>query len=86
MTTDRSGDYLVNLVRELCKLPGETEWVEFKVNNSDPQEIGKFRSAEEQELLPLLGGAHPGRARSGCLMNRPSCDCQNGVYGYNHLF
>lgn len=45
MTSDRPGEYLVGLVRELCKLPGETEWVEFKVNNSSPQEIGEYLSA-----------------------------------------
>jgi hypothetical protein len=45
MTTDRSADYLVDLVRELYKLPRETEWVEFKVNNADPQEIGEHLSA-----------------------------------------
>lgn len=45
MTTDRSTDYLTGLVRELCKLPHETEWVEFKVNNADPQEIGEYLSA-----------------------------------------
>ncbi len=33
MTTDRPAEYLVSLVRELCKLPQETEWAEFKVNN-----------------------------------------------------
>ena len=37
MSTDRSAENLVGLFRELCKLPHETEWVEFKVNNSDPQ-------------------------------------------------
>lgn len=37
MTTDRSAEYLAGLVlHELCKLPHETEWVEFKVNNADP--------------------------------------------------
>lgn len=45
MTTDRNNDYLVGLVRELCKLPQETEWVEFKVNNANPQEIGEYLSA-----------------------------------------
>ena len=45
MTTDRSSEYLARLVRELCKLPHETEWVEFKVNNTDPQEIGRYLSA-----------------------------------------
>jgi predicted HTH transcriptional regulator len=45
MTADRNPDYLAGLVRELCKLPRETEWVEFKVNNADPQEIGEYLSA-----------------------------------------
>lgn len=45
MTADRSTAYLQGLVRELCKLPRETEWVEFKVNNDHPQEIGEYLSA-----------------------------------------
>lgn len=45
MTTDRPSDYLVSLVRELCKLARETEWVEFKVNKADPQDIGEYLSA-----------------------------------------
>ena len=45
MTTDRDNDYLAGLVRELCKLPRETEWVEFKVNHSEPQAIGEYISA-----------------------------------------
>lgn len=44
MTTDRSADYLAGLVRELCKLSGETEWLEFKVGNADPQEMGEYLS------------------------------------------
>lgn len=45
MTTTRDNEYLVGLVLELCKLPRETEWIEFKVNNCDPQEIGEYLSA-----------------------------------------
>jgi len=45
MTTDRTTEYLVGLVRELRKLPGETGWVELKLNNADPQEIGEYLSA-----------------------------------------
>lgn len=45
MSTDRDDAYLVGLVRELCKLPQETEWVEFKVNRADPEEIGEYVSA-----------------------------------------
>lgn len=33
------------LVDELCRLPGETEWVEFKANYQSPQAIGEYISA-----------------------------------------
>lgn len=33
------------LIKELSALPKECEWVEFKVNNSNPQEIGEYISA-----------------------------------------
>lgn len=45
MTTDRTPEYLVSLLNELRKLPQETEWVEFKQNNSAPEEIGQYLSA-----------------------------------------
>lgn len=45
MTTDRSAEYLVGLVRELCKQPVETGWLEFKTNKADPEEIGEYLSA-----------------------------------------
>ncbi len=45
MTTDRPADYLISLVRELCKLPQETEWAEFKENDTEPQQIGEYLSA-----------------------------------------
>ncbi|MBU5611621.1 ATP-binding protein [Geomonas azotofigens] len=45
MTTDRRPEYLVSLAQELRKLPRETEWIEFKVNNDDPQMIGEYISA-----------------------------------------
>jgi predicted HTH transcriptional regulator len=32
-------------VRELCKQPQEAEWVEFKQNYADPQDIGEYISA-----------------------------------------
>ena len=41
----RSPEYLRNLVRELCALPSETEWVEFKKGNTNPETIGKNVSA-----------------------------------------
>ncbi len=37
--------YLRSLVEELRKLPRETEWVEFKHNNTDPDMIGERLSA-----------------------------------------
>ena len=45
MTTNRSDAYLIGLVKELCRLPREAEWVEFKHNNDHPQEIGEYISA-----------------------------------------
>jgi predicted HTH transcriptional regulator len=45
MTLDRSTDYLISILHELRKLPKETEWVEFKHNNDNPEEIGEYLSA-----------------------------------------
>ena len=41
----REPEYLRDLVRKLCALPAESEWVEFKANNTDPATIGKDISA-----------------------------------------
>ncbi|MDQ1265945.1 MAG: hypothetical protein QG635_1097 [Bacteroidota bacterium] len=38
-------DYLNSLVREVLKYPAETEWIEYKHNNEDSQEIGEYISA-----------------------------------------
>lgn len=38
-------DYLESLLLGLTSLPHETEWVEFKVNNSSPEDIGEYLSA-----------------------------------------
>ena len=45
MSLQRTLDYMVGLVTELRKLPDETEWVEFKENNSNAVEIGEYISA-----------------------------------------
>ena len=37
--------YLAGLVREFCKYPAETEWVEFKRDNAEPHQIGENISA-----------------------------------------
>lgn len=56
-------DYYIRLVHQLRSLPDETEWVEFKVNNENPDEIGEYISAlsnsaalYEKELGYLLFG------------------------------
>lgn len=38
-------EYLRSLVRELIKYPEETEWIEFKCNNKNPQMIGEYISS-----------------------------------------
>ncbi len=45
MNYNRSDEYLVSIVQELCKSPSETEWVEFKHNNDNPKQIGEYISA-----------------------------------------
>lgn len=40
MVAIRDREYLTGLVNELCKLPHETEWVEFKENNTRPEMVG----------------------------------------------
>ena len=57
MTIDRPIGYLAGLVLELCRLPAETEWLEFKRNRADPVEIGKYLSALANSAA-LLGKAN----------------------------
>ena len=45
MSSDRPADSLASLLHELGALPRETEWVEFKVNDAEPQAIGEQISA-----------------------------------------
>lgn len=45
MSIDRPENDLLGILTELRKLPAETEWVEFKHNNADPNEIGEYLSA-----------------------------------------
>lgn len=45
MTSNRSTEYLTDLVNELRNLPQEMEWVEFKVNEDRPEKIGEYISA-----------------------------------------
>ena len=45
MIPARNPEYLAGMVRELRHLPSETEWVEFKRDNNNPDTIGKNISA-----------------------------------------
>jgi len=45
MSVDQTPKQLAALLRELCRLPNETEWVEFKHNNDDAPMIGEYISA-----------------------------------------
>ena len=78
MTSDRPAEYLAGLVRELCKLPKETEWVELKVNDAKPQEIGEYISALSNSaalagkafaylVWGVADGDHPSSARDSRL-------------------
>ena len=51
---NRNEDYYIGLVRELLKLPKECEWVEFKHNNSDKEDIGSYLTALSNSAA-LLG-------------------------------
>ncbi|MBT8508714.1 transcriptional regulator [Methanomicrobiaceae archaeon CYW5] len=57
MSGTHEEEYLVGLVQELRKLPKETEWAEFKVNNTDPEEIGEYISALANSAA-LSGKSH----------------------------
>lgn len=45
MSPIRTAEYLTKLVSGLCRLPNETEWVEFKTNDAEPKKIGEYISA-----------------------------------------
>ena len=45
MSPPRPPNYYAGLARELCRLPKETEWVEFKRNHAEPESVGKYISA-----------------------------------------
>ncbi len=63
----RSIEYLQSLVRELSKMPDETEWIEFKCGNKDPERIAKYVSGlsnsaalEEKPRAYLVWGIEDG--------------------------
>lgn len=57
MTLHRDMAYLISLANELRSLPKETEWVEFKQNNDNPDEIGEYISSLSNSAA-LHGKAH----------------------------
>jgi predicted HTH transcriptional regulator len=57
MDTLRPVAYLVSLVNELRALPHETEWVEFKLNDAEPQQIGEYICALANSAA-LVGKAY----------------------------
>ena len=42
MIAIRTDEFLRSLLKELLRLPNETEWVEFKQDNTNPEEIGEY--------------------------------------------
>ncbi len=60
---------LEKLLNDLIKLPTETEWVEFKVDNINPQEIGEYISA---------------LSNSACLHNQPYGYLVFGIQNKTH--
>jgi hypothetical protein len=63
MTIDRSTEYLLSLLNELRKLPRETEWVEFKHNNGEPEEIGIEQ--DEEAAISFLATTTDGLVEFG---------------------
>jgi predicted HTH transcriptional regulator len=57
MSPVRSPLFLADLVRELCKLAAETEWLELKRNDDQPEELGPYISALSNTAA-LVGKAH----------------------------
>lgn len=45
MSINRTEAELIGVLNELRKLPTETEWVEFKHNKAEPEELGEYLSA-----------------------------------------
>lgn len=56
-------DYYISLIKKLCNMSRETEWLEFKMNNDEPDMIGEYISAlsnsaaiSEKETAYILWG------------------------------
>lgn len=40
-----NSEFQQNVLHELRSFPNETEWIEFKSNNANPEDIGEYISA-----------------------------------------
>lgn len=69
MPIDQTQEQLDSLLRELCSLPKESEWVEFKHNNDDAPMIGEYISA---------------LANSSALLGKPSAYIVWGIENDTH--
>lgn len=56
MVTNRTVENAFEVVNELCRLPKETEWAEFKLDDCEPKDIGEYISALANSAA-LLGKA-----------------------------
>ena len=79
MPIDQSPEQLNSLLRELCRLTKETEWVEFKHDNDDAPMIGEYISVLSNSAALLgkqLGGFNVVYALRSALQPRllPSLD------------
>ena len=73
------------LIDELCQLPAEISWVEFKENNTDAQMIGKLISAlsnaarlADQPFAYVLWGVRDGDHAAVGTGFEPSSQLQQG--------
>lgn len=57
MTDTRPSEFWNDLLDQLRQLPAETEWVEFKLNKAEPEEIGAYISALSN-MAVLRGKMH----------------------------
>ena len=70
MNSIRTARHYVDLVKSLCRPGGEVEWVEYKRNNTNPEDIGQYISAlanaaalNDQSYGYLLWGVEDGTGR-----------------------
>ena len=76
MTTDRPAEYLASLVRELCALPRETEWVETQ---------GQRSRAAGDRRVPLGAGERGGARGQGLRVPGVGCARRGPRHRRNHL-